>query len=73
MGRNFKFTHYAFAPIDRSHLLNVIDSLEKSIDANNPRGTISITVSGAKNTTVHISSEHLAELVEIMKFALNED
>lgn len=73
MGMNFKYSHWVSKPIDRSYLSNVTDALEKAIDKNNPKNIVSITVDGATNTTVQISSENLAELVEIMKISLNED
>lgn len=73
MGRKFKYSHYCLVPIDRSELLNVTDALEKAIHVNEPQKIVTITINGADNTTVELSSEQLTELVGIMKMSLNDD
>lgn len=72
MGAKYKFSHYVRVPIDRSDVLNIVDVLENAIHVDDPRKPVTIAVTGSKNATVQLSSEQLAEIVEIMKVALND-
>lgn len=73
MGAKFKFSHYAFVPVERPELQNINNAFEMAINADDPEQSITITVNGAKNTTVKLTSQQLAEFIAIMKLTLSED
>lgn len=73
MGAKKKYSHYCSTPIDREALLAVIDALDIAVHESEPQKRVSISVSGAQTKSIEIPSEKVAEIVEIMRLALNED
>ena len=74
MGKALKFDHdkahrvLAFTP-----LLELADAIAESITAGDNGHPVTITISGAKLTTLTLSTANLSEVLEILLLTIGED
>jgi hypothetical protein len=74
MGKALKFDRdKAHRAVVHPAFVDLADVLAEAIAGNDPRQPIKITVTGATTTTVNLSSENLAEVIEILRLTIGED
>lgn len=73
MGMKKKWWNTASNPDSKSDFLNIIEALERAVGEGDSKSNVTITVNGATNSIINLSSDTLADIVLVVKGAFNED
>lgn len=73
MGMKKKWWNTASNPGSQSDFLNIIEAFERAAGDGESKSNVTIIVSGVENSTINLASDTLADIVLVVKGAVNND